>query len=640
MIFSSKPSDTELNFNLSGELPPSLARWVPSSHHLIVSFIVDAVVQQRWLSAFLIMANIAASLLEGVSIGILYLAINQLFGVQEGVPTDQSGWLTEVTGVLSGAMSPIALFILLIALVAVSQVLQSGFYFLGIWISSVLRMRVRRGLQKRAVAHMMHMSFAQVSRYKAGELWTFITVGRSVEKLIPMINTIAYVSFMALAYLVTLLWLSWETTLLALLMFGILSAGLRPVMKKINDTARRLLDVTLQMNSQVADHLAGMRIIRSYGEERKAQGTIGELIDDSAALTFRGTLWESSVSPLVDVVTILVLALAVGGMALYFGEGMVDVLPRLMVFIFVLYRLMPRLGHLNTVRANLHTSWPIIQTMVDFLHTGDKEMVREGGAPYAGLDGGIEFRDVALRYAVEERPAVSGISFKVEKGQTLAIVGESGAGKSSVVDLLLGLYEPTSGRIFIGGTPLDQLDQSHWRRKLAVVSQEIFLFATSIRENIVFANPDATEEDVIRAAKTAHAHEFVSDLENGYDTLLGDRGFRLSGGQKQRLALARAAIRDPDVLILDEATSDLDSHSEHLIHQALEEFGSGRTMVVIAHRLSTIQRADRILVMSKGKIIESGRHEELLAMNATYASMWALQTGAKVGSQTEGKAGD
>jgi ATP-binding cassette subfamily B protein/subfamily B ATP-binding cassette protein MsbA len=252
-------------------------------------------------------------------------------------------------------------------------------------------------------------------------------------------------------------------------------------------------------------------------------------------------------------------------------------------------------------------------------------MIRRGGKPFVGLSNGIEFRNVFLNYLTDERAAVSGLSFFVPRGGTLALVGESGAGKSSVVDLLLGLFEPTQGEILVDGVSLKDIDGETWRRKIGVVSQDTFLFASSIRENIAFSEPEATEEAIVNAARVAHADEFISELESGYDTQLGDRGFRLSGGQRQRLAMARAFLRDPEVLILDEATSNLDSQSEYLIQRALESFGENRTVVIVAHRLSTVRGADKILVMHQGRLVEQGTHDELVERKGTYAGMWRLQ---------------
>jgi ATP-binding cassette subfamily B protein/subfamily B ATP-binding cassette protein MsbA len=232
---------------------------------------------------------------------------------------------------------------------------------------------------------------------------------------------------------------------------------------------------------------------------------------------------------------------------------------------------------------------------------------------------------VSLQYAPELPPALNNISFCLPKGQMLALVGPSGAGKSSIADLLTGLYGPSSGQIWIDDTPLDQLDLASWQQHLGVVSQDTFLFNTTIAENIAFGTPGATEAQIKAACRAAQAAGFIESLPKGYETLVGERGYRLSGGQRQRLSLARAILRDPELLILDEATSALDSQSERLVQEAIERFERNHTVLVIAHRLSTIVRADQILVLEAGHVVQQGSHSSLLAEGGLYRQLWQQQ---------------
>jgi subfamily B ATP-binding cassette protein MsbA len=221
---------------------------------------------------------------------------------------------------------------------------------------------------------------------------------------------------------------------------------------------------------------------------------------------------------------------------------------------------------------------------------------------------------------------LTGVSFRLPRGQTLALVGSSGAGKSSIADLLVGLYESHGDRILVDGVDLQQLELSSWQQRLGVVSQDTFLFNATIHTNIAYGCPWATRADVEAAARAAHAAEFIASITEGYDAMIGERGYRLSGGQRQRISLARAFLRRPELLILDEATSALDSHSERLVQEAIEGFERNHTVLVIAHRLSTICNADQICVMEKGRIVERGRHAELLAQGGAYAALWQQQS--------------
>ena len=229
-------------------------------------------------------------------------------------------------------------------------------------------------------------------------------------------------------------------------------------------------------------------------------------------------------------------------------------------------------------------------------------------------------------FGEEGEKVIDDVSLHVPAGEVLAIVGQSGAGKTTMVDLLLGLYSPHSGRILVDGRDLSEINLTSWRDQIGVVDQDVFLLNATIRENIAFGKLDASEDEIIQAARAAYAEDFILNTPGGYDTLIGERGFGLSGGQKQRLAFARAIVRKPQLLILDEATSALDSESERLIQQTVLEQSGLRTVVIIAHRLSTLAHADQIIVLDSGKVVERGDHESLIKISGIYARLWRLQS--------------
>jgi ATP-binding cassette subfamily B protein len=263
-----------------------------------------------------------------------------------------------------------------------------------------------------------------------------------------------------------------------------------------------------------------------------------------------------------------------------------------------------------------------VRSLGDVLAAPDLEH-NEGKPRLAAVRGDFSFEGLTYRYGPEGEAALTDFTLKVKAGETIAVVGASGSGKSTLLNIVIGLMTPTDGRVLLDGHDMAAIDRRSYRRYLAIVPQEPLLFAGSVRENVTYGSPDLTDDDVRAALAAAHATEFVDALPDGWATKLGDRGARLSGGQKQRIAIARALIRDPRVLVLDEATSALDTTSEQLVREALGRLMAGRTSFVVAHRLSTVQSADRIVVMDKGRIVEVGRHDDLLAVDGPYSRLHA-----------------
>jgi ABC-type multidrug transport system fused ATPase/permease subunit len=308
-------------------------------------------------------------------------------------------------------------------------------------------------------------------------------------------------------------------------------------------------------------------------------------------------------------------------------QGAHPTLPKEGFYQFILFTILmgASIGSLPELYANIQKALGAVENLIEIMNTAtERELV--DGTKKPTLEGNIRLEDVHFQYPQRlDVPVLSGINFSIGRNQTLAVVGGSGAGKSTLASLLLRYYEPQSGAVFFDDTNIREIDLEYLRAHIAIVPQEVMLFADTIQENIRFGRPEASTQEIEDAAKAANALEFIQSFPEGMNTQVGDRGIQLSGGQKQRIAIARAILKNPAILILDEATSALDSESEKLVQDALDRLMTNRTAIVIAHRLSTIRKADKIIVLQDGKIMEEGNHETLIALNGAYARFVELQ---------------
>jgi ATP-binding cassette subfamily B protein len=312
-----------------------------------------------------------------------------------------------------------------------------------------------------------------------------------------------------------------------------------------------------------------------------------------------------------------------GGMAAVNGKMSVGTYS---VLVFLIQRLLWPLTRLGDTFDQYQRAMASTNRVMDLLDTPIAIHTGEIDLPVATVRGEVELRNVTFAYQ-DRSPVVKNLSLHIPAGKTIAIVGSTGSGKSTLVKLLLRLYEVQSGTITLDGIDIQQLNLRDLRRCIGLVSQDVFLFHGSVAENIAYGSFDASDDEIIKAAKVAEAHEFIERLPQGYETIVGERGQKLSGGQRQRIAIARAILKNPPILILDEATSAVDNETEAAIQRSLERITVNRTTIAIAHRLSTIRNADRIYVMEYGQFVESGTHQELLEKNGVYASLWRVQSG-------------
>jgi subfamily B ATP-binding cassette protein MsbA len=397
------------------------------------------------------------------------------------------------------------------------------------------------------------------------------------------------------------------------------------VIQKLTKSAKTLGSEATAANAKLSktsvETIHGLRLIRSFGNEGYEQNRF-----DAASQEVSRSFWKMErICALVGPVSEVMIAPLLLGILVVATIHNPAQLASSVTFLVLLYRLQPRVKQLDSDRVALNALSASIEEIRVLLDKADKPYIRSGRRVPQTIQYGISFENVSLRYASGIRFALSNVDCTINLGETTALVGPSGAGKSSLISLICRFYDPTSGSLLIDGNPLPEIDLAWWRSQIGVVSQDVFLFNATVAENIRYGNLDASRAELMEAARRAHALEFIENLPSGFDTILGDQGIRLSGGQRQRLALARAFIRNPQILILDEATNSLDLISEEVVQDALEEFGRGRTVIMIAHRISTIERASKIIVLDGGKVVEAGSTEELLQHSGLFARLYALQ---------------
>jgi ATP-binding cassette, subfamily B, bacterial MsbA len=474
------------------------------------------------------------------------------------------------------------------------------------------------------------------AKHKGGDLISQLggEVARTAESIkvaIQIFTTIITI----LVFTGLLLVISWQLTLISTGLLLLVSLANQFFVRQAKMSGQRLSAASSKYTIALLEILSGIRLIKATGQETPQYQQIADLIDERESADRDSQANYALVSPINEVAgTMTVLVIVVVGRIL-FAQQLQSLSTLLLMYLLTLFRMLPAVGQLNSLRSQFANTSPSVQLTNEFLRRDNKPIMPPGTQLYTPLRSGIRFEQIAFKYPDAENWVLRDVTLALPKGKTLALVGSSGAGKSTLVDLLPRFYDCLEGRITIDGQDLRSYDLTSLRKSMGIVSQDTFLFNTTVAENIAYGCNHATPEQIIEAARRANASEFIEKLPQGFDTPIGDRGVMLSGGQRQRLAIARALLRDPDILILDEATSALDTVSEKLVQQSIDELSRNRTVLIIAHRLSTIQKADNIAVFDKGRVVEQGTHAELLKQAGLYAKLHAMQFSKESAPSTE-----